>query len=119
MQVRGLIARGDQAFLIFKAAWREQHQAAWPVMTVPDRPSQAFQVASRRFRFNRWAGPTGRLGCPPGGRGLAAVGRLTALPRPGGLGGLRWATTGVTAHESPGFGNSEGSSAANPSNRIG
>jgi hypothetical protein len=28
VQVRGLIARGGQAFLIFKAAWWQQDQAA-------------------------------------------------------------------------------------------
>ena len=35
MQVRGLIAGGGQAFLIFKAAWRQQDRAA---LAGDDRP---------------------------------------------------------------------------------
>jgi hypothetical protein len=35
VQVRGLIARGGQAFLIFKAAWRQQDRAA---LAGDDRP---------------------------------------------------------------------------------
>jgi hypothetical protein len=38
VQVRGLIAGGGQAFLIFKAAWGQQDQAAQAALAGDDRP---------------------------------------------------------------------------------
>jgi hypothetical protein len=57
VQVRGLIARGGQAFLIFKAAWRQQDRGARTVrgchepdhIGTPEGPMRVNDAAGRRL----------------------------------------------------------------------